>query len=45
MNGEIGRNTTQQWWGNTVFANTADWAGAPLLTPPPNGTFGPATWG
>ena len=44
-NGNIGKNTIQTWWGNTVFQNTADWAGAPLWAVPENGTFGPATWG
>ncbi|KAI0342222.1 OPT oligopeptide transporter [Trametopsis cervina] len=39
-NGLIGANTIQTWWGNTVFTNTADWAGAALWAPPPNGTFG-----
>lgn len=24
------------WWGNTVFTNTADWAGLPLLQTPPD---------
>ncbi|EKM56748.1 uncharacterized protein PHACADRAFT_254040 [Phanerochaete carnosa HHB-10118-sp] len=44
--GTIGANSIQTWWGNTVYQNTADWAGTPLLTPDgPNGTFGPATWG
>ena len=42
--GTIGANSIQTWWGNTVFANTADWNGTPLLVPE-NGTFGPATWG
>jgi hypothetical protein len=30
------------WIGNTIFQNTADWNGLPLLTPPPEG-FGPDT--
>ncbi|KAI0327741.1 OPT oligopeptide transporter [Cubamyces sp. BRFM 1775] len=29
-NGQIGKNTIQQWWGNTVYKNTADWRAAPL---------------
>jgi len=24
------------WWGNTVFTNTADWAGLPLIQTPPD---------
>ena len=31
------------WWGNTVFTETADWAGTPFKTAPPEG-FGPTTW-
>ncbi|TDL15748.1 OPT oligopeptide transporter [Rickenella mellea] len=44
-NGTIGANTIETWWGNTVFANTLDWDGAPLrqLTPD-NPTFGPTSW-
>ncbi|KAM5543759.1 hypothetical protein V8D89_002376 [Ganoderma adspersum] len=44
MNGEIGRNTTQQWWGNTVFKNTADWHATPLRRVPDGEHFGPDTW-
>lgn len=40
MNGEIGRNTTQQWWGNTVFKNTADWHATPLRRVPDGEHFG-----
>ena len=40
MNGNIGRSTIQQWWGNTVFKDTADWHGTPLRVPPPGETFG-----
>lgn len=33
------------WWGNTVWQNTADFNGTPLLTPDSsNPTFGPLTW-
>ena len=39
-NGEIGLNTIQSWWGNTVFANTADWNDASLLPLPDRGFFG-----
>ena len=43
--GTIGANSIQTWWGNTVYQKTADWNAMPLLAPPENGTFGPATWG
>ncbi|TBU44627.1 OPT oligopeptide transporter [Dichomitus squalens] len=39
-NGAIGRDTIQQWWGNTVFKNTADWHSAPLRVVPPGDRFG-----
>jgi OPT family small oligopeptide transporter len=32
-----------QWWGNTVWMNTADAMGVPLLTSE-TGTFGPTAW-
>ncbi|THH02009.1 hypothetical protein EW026_g784 [Hermanssonia centrifuga] len=45
-NNEIGANNIQKWWGNTVYQNTADWAGTPLWSvTPENPTFGPTTWG
>jgi len=44
MNGNIGRDTINSWWGNNAAFNTADIAGTPLLTPPVGQTFGPATW-
>ncbi|KAI0746429.1 small oligopeptide transporter [Daedaleopsis nitida] len=44
LNGHIGRNTIQQWWGNTVFRNTADWHATPLLVVPEGDHFGPDTW-
>ncbi|KAJ8475318.1 hypothetical protein ONZ45_g6159 [Pleurotus djamor] len=43
-NGEIGLNTVQTWWGNTVFENTADGRGTPLLKIPEGEFFGPRTW-
>jgi hypothetical protein len=43
-NGTIGLNTIQTWWGNTVYTNTADFAGVPYLTIPEGGTFGPSKW-
>ncbi|KAJ7237822.1 OPT oligopeptide transporter [Mycena rebaudengoi] len=42
--GAIGENTIQTWWGNTVYANTADWNKTPMWTLGVNETFGPATW-
>ncbi|KAJ7639537.1 OPT oligopeptide transporter protein-domain-containing protein [Roridomyces roridus] len=33
---------TLNWWGNTVWQNTADAMGTPLLIA--NGTFGPKVW-
>ena len=43
-NNEIGATNIQVWWGNTVFANTADWAGASLKTLADGETFGPSKW-
>ncbi|KAH8110875.1 OPT oligopeptide transporter [Phellopilus nigrolimitatus] len=40
MNGEIGLNTIQSWWGNTVFKNTGDWNDVSLKTVPKGETFG-----
>ncbi|KAJ7506577.1 OPT oligopeptide transporter protein-domain-containing protein [Mycena galericulata] len=34
---------TLNWWGNTVWQNTADALGTPLLVSE-TGTFGPTTW-
>ncbi|PAV19744.1 OPT oligopeptide transporter [Pyrrhoderma noxium] len=44
MNGEIGLNTIQSWWGNTVFTNTGDWNSVSLKTIPIGETFGPSSW-
>ncbi|KAJ8518259.1 hypothetical protein ONZ45_g4645 [Pleurotus djamor] len=44
LNGSIGANTIQGWWGNTVFMNTVDARGTPLLTIPPGQHIGPSTW-
>ena len=30
MNGNIGLNTIQKWWGNQVFKDTLDWKITPL---------------
>ncbi|EIM92043.1 OPT oligopeptide transporter [Stereum hirsutum FP-91666 SS1] len=40
MNGQIGINTIQSWWGNTVPFSGADNAGTPISALPPQGTFG-----
>lgn len=40
MNGQIGINTIQAWWGNTVFTRTGDWNNVVLQTVPPGKTFG-----
>ncbi|KAI0759419.1 small oligopeptide transporter [Trametes elegans] len=40
QNGEIGQNTVQRWWGNTVYKNTADWRAAPLRNLPEGQHFG-----
>ncbi|KAJ7271601.1 OPT oligopeptide transporter [Mycena rebaudengoi] len=42
--GAIGIDTIQTWWGNTVYANTADGNQTPMWTLGVNETFGPATW-
>ncbi|KAF8264397.1 OPT oligopeptide transporter protein-domain-containing protein [Lactarius quietus] len=43
-NGNIGLNSIQNWWGNTVFLNMADAKGTPLKTLSDGQTFGPKTW-
>ena len=40
LNGEIGKYSIQNWWGNTVFTATADWREAPLKTLPSGEKFG-----
>jgi len=45
MNGDIGKNTLQSWWGNTVSFNNADGRAEPLLKlTDPDATFGPSSW-
>ena len=43
-NGNLGINTIQAWWGNTVSINTADFGpeggGTPLLVMPDGKPFG-----
>ncbi|KAF8261446.1 hypothetical protein EI94DRAFT_1789471 [Lactarius quietus] len=43
-NGNIGQNSIQNWWGNTVYLNTADAKGTPLKTLSDGQTFGPKSW-
>lgn len=40
LNGTIGLNTIQSWWGNTVFTRTGDWNSVSLKTVAPGQTFG-----
>ena len=40
LNGTIGINTIQTWWGNTVFTRTGDWNSVALKTVPVGETFG-----
>uniref|UniRef100_A0A8H8CGD0 Uncharacterized protein n=1 Tax=Psilocybe cubensis TaxID=181762 RepID=A0A8H8CGD0_PSICU len=45
LNGSIGNNTIQKWWGNTVFYGTADYLGTPLKALKDDGSrFGPSSW-
>jgi len=43
-NGQIGADTIQVWWGNTVYSNTADAKGVPHKIIPKGSTFGPSSW-
>ncbi|KAI0247351.1 OPT oligopeptide transporter [Lactifluus subvellereus] len=43
-NGTIGMNSIQNWWGNTVYTKTTDYADVPAKTVPEGGTFGPSSW-
>ncbi|KAF8262026.1 OPT oligopeptide transporter protein-domain-containing protein [Lactarius quietus] len=43
-NGNIGLNSIQNWWGNTVFLNTADAKGTPFKPLSDGQTFGPKSW-
>ncbi|KAG6868859.1 hypothetical protein C0993_008988 [Termitomyces sp. T159_Od127] len=43
-NGTIGLNNIQTWWGNSVYANTADALGTPMKAIPDGDFFGPRTW-
>ncbi|CAL1696779.1 unnamed protein product [Somion occarium] len=44
QNGNIGRNSIQSWWGNTVWQRTADYASTPLKKVDPGSVFGPSEW-
>jgi hypothetical protein len=44
MNGTIGQNTVQKWWGNTVHINTGDYKGVPLKGLTKGEKFGPTSW-
>ncbi|KAJ7828906.1 OPT oligopeptide transporter protein-domain-containing protein [Mycena olivaceomarginata] len=44
MNGNIGINTIQVWWENTVWLNTADGRKTPLIALADEDTFGPSMW-
>ncbi|KAJ7128729.1 OPT oligopeptide transporter [Mycena epipterygia] len=43
-NGNIGLNTIQSWWGNTVWLNTADGNKTPMIALADGATFGPTHW-
>ena len=40
MEGNIGKNTIQQWWGNQVYRRTLDWEATPLRKLPVGSKFG-----
>ncbi|TRM57392.1 OPT oligopeptide transporter protein-domain-containing protein [Schizophyllum amplum] len=40
MNGTIGAQTLQRWWGNTVYKDTLDWRSTPLRQLDDGTTFG-----
>lgn len=40
MDGQLGANTIQKWWGNSVYKHTADWNMTALKHLPPGQTFG-----
>jgi len=43
-NGQIGINTVQAWWGNTVYTKTGDATGVAHKAIPSGSTFGPSSW-
>ncbi|CAA7262484.1 unnamed protein product [Cyclocybe aegerita] len=40
LDGNIGRNTIQKWWGNRVYKDTLDWKSTPLRKLTDGDTFG-----
>nr|AGA20380.1 oligopeptide transporter 9 [Phanerodontia chrysosporium] len=44
LNGRIGENSINRWWGNTIFMKTTDWNGTALRQLAPGETFGPKAW-
>ena len=42
--GEIGADTIQEWWGNTIPWKTADGLGTPMRKLTKGEKFGPTTW-
>ncbi|CCM05021.1 uncharacterized protein FIBRA_07220 [Fibroporia radiculosa] len=44
LKGQIGINTIQTWWGNTVSFDNADGRSASWKTIPTGGSFGPSSW-
>ncbi|KAF8181623.1 small oligopeptide transporter [Pholiota molesta] len=44
LNGNIGRSSVQQWWGNTVYKNTLDWNMTALRKLEGGMTFGTTKW-
>lgn len=44
MNGSIGKDTIQSWWGNKVHTRTLDWSAKPYRALQTGEKFGPETW-
>jgi len=44
LNGSIGKNGIQKWWGNNVYMDTLDWNMTSLRKLAPGETFGPKVW-
>ena len=40
LNGSIGANSIQKWWGNTVYQKTVDWNQRPLVELAKGAKFG-----
>ena len=43
-NATIGLDSIQNWWGNTVYMKTADYAGVPFKSLPEGEKFGLLSW-